>query len=207
MKAVLFITACYLVGAIPTAYIFAKILKGIDIRQHGSGNVGSTNAMRVLGKLPGIATLVIDMLKGFIMVIVANYFAATYLEKGISAHFFVAVCALAIICGHNWPVYIKFKGGKGVATTCGVFFAIAPVSGFFAILIWIGTLFISKYVSLSSLAALGCLPLIMKLRHEPSSYVILSIVLFFMTAIRHRSNIARLLKGQENKISSKNTKK
>ncbi len=202
MVDVLVIILCYMIGSIPTAYIFARKLKGIDIRQHGSGNVGSTNAMRVLGKIPGIATLILDMFKGFIMVVLSRYYALNYIH-GMDPYMFVAICAFVTICGHNWPVYIKFKGGKGVATTCGVFFALTPVSALITIIIWSITLFISKYVSLSSLISLGLLPVIMVFRGEPISYVILSSLLFIMTAIRHRSNISRLFKGQENKAFSK----
>ena len=107
------IVLSYLVGAIPTAYIFGKVMKGIDIRQHGSGNVGATNAFRVLGKGPGTAVLIIDIIKGVIpVVVVAGFLVPDALGR--------IVAAVAAVCGHNWTCFLNFKGGKGIATTLGV---------------------------------------------------------------------------------------
>jgi len=103
----------YLVGSIPTAYIFGKVMKGIDIREHGSGNVGATNVFRVLGKRPGTAVLIIDIIKGVIPVVFVAGFLAPYAVGRIAA-------AVAAVCGHNWTCFLNFKGGKGVATTLGV---------------------------------------------------------------------------------------
>ena len=103
----------YLIGSIPTAFIFGKALKGIDIRAHGSGNVGATNAFRILGKYPGTAVLIIDMLKGVLPVV----FLAGWLKPGVEGSI---VAAIATVCGHNWTCFLNFKGGKGVATSAGV---------------------------------------------------------------------------------------
>ena len=134
----------YLVGSIPTAYLFARIFKGIDIRKHGSGNVGATNAIRVLGKTIGICVLIIDVLKGFVVVL--------FLADRFSGYeWFKIAVGFASVCGHNWPVFLRFKGGKGVATSLGVLLGLAlslpvirPALGL-SFLIWLLVYILSKY--------------------------------------------------------------
>jgi len=118
------ILVSYLIGSIPTAYIFGKTLKGIDIRQHGSGNVGATNALRVLGRGPGIVCLILDVLKGALPVVFLGNFAVTLFPVDAHESIYLAI-GISSICGHTWTVFLNFKGGKGIATTLGVLIGLA----------------------------------------------------------------------------------
>jgi len=196
------IISAYLIGSIPTAYIAGKINRGIDIRDFGSGNVGATNTLRVLGKKMGILVLIIDMLKGaFCVLILPDIFYNSQMNIDIS----VLKAALAgfAICGHIWTVFLKFKGGKGVATTCGAILALSLKPALLALGLFILCVYISKYVSLSSIIMMAGVILFMLLYNQPISYVILSIILFFIICYTHRTNIKRLIIGTENKINNK----
>lgn len=190
----------YLIGAIPTAYIFGKLYKGIDIRQHGSGNVGATNVFRVLGKWPGTVVLLLDIFKGIIpIVFVANFFGATGIWPRI-------ILGIVAICGHNWTVFLKFKGGKGVATTLGVLIgftievaSIRPVLALTVLSFFI-CLVLSRYVSLSSIFAALVLPILMVTTAQPFELTVMSIIFCLFVVIRHRPNIKRLLSGNESKV-------
>jgi len=192
--------ASYLVGSIPTAYIFGRLYKGIDIREHGSGNIGATNTFRVLGKVPGICVLIVDVFKGIVATtLIADIF---HLETT-GIYVLLGVCAVA---GHNWTVFLKFKGGKGIATTLGVIIGLAikilpirPVF-FWVILIWLVIFLISGYVSLSSILAGIALPLIMLITGQEIEIVFLGIILCLLSVLRHRPNIKRLLTGKENRV-------
>ena len=204
MNNLLFLGFCiilaYLIGSIPVAYIFGRMLKGIDIREHGSGNMGATNAFRVLGKGPGTFVLILDIIKGIIPVtILANAFA-------LSDAWSLVIIAVAAVVGHNWTVFLGFKGGKGMATSLGVLIGLAiQFLVLRIILLWVlitwGVLFILfGYVSLASIAAAVVFPVLMVLRFEPLPLIIMAIVLCVFIVFRHRSNIKRLLKGQENRV-------
>jgi len=183
----------YLIGAVPTGYLFGRLLKGIDIRQYGSGNIGATNVWRVLGKKIGIVTLIIDILKGLAAVtLIAHFFSATPL-----------ICGLAAILGHNFPIYLKFRGGKGVATSVGVVLGLAPNVLGTAIFVWTGVLFLTKYVSLASMIAGLSLPLLSILFGYPPSMHWFSLVLGILVIIQHRANIKRFLKGEEKRFFRK----
>ncbi len=191
----------YLIGSIPTAYIFGKILKGIDIREHGSGNVGATNVFRVLGKKAGIAVLLLDILKGLIVVTVV---ADLFQMKEIFERSLLAIC---VVSGHNWTIFLKFKGGKGIATSFGVLIGLAlkiavirPVL-LWAIAIWILCFLITRFVSLSSIVAAIALPIVMILTNQSFVITFLGILFCIFVVIRHRPNIKRLLSGQENRVS------
>ena len=187
------ILVSYLIGSIPTAYLFGKLFKRIDLRQYGSGNVGATNAWRVLGKKIGIITLIIDILKGFAAVtIIARFFSGTPL-----------ICGLAAILGHNFPVYLKFRGGKGVATSLGVVMGLAPDVLGTVILVWIGVIFLTKYVSLASMAAGLSLPIFSVLFGYPLAMHCFFLLLGILVVIQHRSNIKKLVKGEEEKFFKK----
>jgi glycerol-3-phosphate acyltransferase PlsY len=182
MWIVLGIIINYLIGSIPTAYIFGRLLKGIDIRQYGSGNVGATNALRVLGKSAGITVLALDIVKGFLPLLLwGDFFAAR--TAWIDPEIVYIILGVSCICGHNWTIFLNFKGGKGIATTLGMLLAIAvKIAGLgliigLVLLIWVGTFLISRIVSLSSLVAASC-----------------------FTIYRHKSNIQRLRQGKESKI-------
>jgi glycerol-3-phosphate acyltransferase PlsY len=190
----------YVIGAIPTAYIFGRLLKGLDIRQHGSGNVGATNAFRVLGKGPGTAVLMIDIIKGVIpTTIVANMF-------GFSDPLILVVLGLVAVAAHNWTVFLNFKGGKGIATSLGVLIGLTiQIPGlrgvlFVVLLAWLVVFLVFGYVSLASIFAAVVLPSSMVIVGAPFVLILMSIVLCTFIVFRHRSNIARLIQGKESRV-------
>ncbi|MFT5170225.1 MAG: glycerol-3-phosphate acyltransferase PlsY [Candidatus Omnitrophota bacterium] len=190
----------YLIGSLPTAYIFGKQLKGFDIRDHGSGNMGATNVFRVLGKKPGIAVLIIDILKGVFAV------GGLGLLLGITSNIGLILLGVASVCGHNWTIFLQFKGGKGIATSLGVLIgltiqiaSIRPVVCL-TLLVWIGAFLISCIVSLSSIIAATFLPIAMLLTNQPLELICLGIIICVFVVIRHKANIKRLLEGQESRV-------
>jgi glycerol-3-phosphate acyltransferase PlsY len=197
---IIIVVLSYLIGSIPTAFLFGKILKGIDIRQHGSGNVGATNAFRILGKGPGTAVLVIDMLKGFLPVV----FLAGWLHPGVEGSIAAAVGA---VCGHNWTCFLAFRGGKGVATSVGVLMGLTaalpavrwPVG--LCLLTWVACFLSTGYISAASISAAIVLPVMMVVFVSPFSVTLLSILFCILVILRHRPNIQRLLTGQENRVA------
>lgn len=191
----------YIIGSIPTSYLFGRMLKGIDIREHGSGNVGATNALRVLGTKFGIITLVIDMFKGFLPVFVAMKLFPGDDLAAIST----GICT---IVGHIFTLFLSFKGGKGVATSAGVFIALLPVALAVCLAVFVIVVALSRYVSLGSIIAALTLfvwELIHNLQNDWSHVWLFIFVTLLVTMIilRHKSNISRLLAGTENKISFK----
>ncbi len=191
----------YLLGSIPTSLWFGKFYYGIDIREHGSGNAGATNALRVLGVKAGIFVLVVDFLKGVAAVAFAGLFKH-YFESPEQFVLFQLIMGVVAFAGHMFPVFANFKGGKGVATMAGVISAIFP----FVFLICLGVftlVFIpSRYVSLGSLAAAIAFPLfvIFVFDTELISKIIFSLLTAIILIFAHRNNIKRLVKGNENKI-------
>jgi glycerol-3-phosphate acyltransferase PlsY len=203
LTAVRLITALivsYLIGSIPTAYIFGKLIKKIDIRKYGSGNVGATNAFRVLGRPVGILVLAIDILKGmFATTIVPDRF-------GIGMDIFRMLIGIAAVSGHNWTIFLNFKGGKGVATSVGVLFglslSIPNLSLIFGliVIVWLIVLFITGFVSLSSMIAAFCLPVFMLVFKQSFELVILGVIFCIFIVWRHKLNIKRLLSGNESRL-------
>jgi glycerol-3-phosphate acyltransferase PlsY len=197
---ILAVVISYLIGSIPTAFIAGKLLKNIDIREHGSGNMGATNVFRVLGKKPGIAVLVLDILKGVVGVaVIGSLFGFTDVLTYV-------ILGIAAVCGHNWTVFLQFKGGKGIATSLGVligltikFAALRPVLGF-TLLGWLIVFLSTAYVSLASIVAAVILPIIMALTHQSFEIVALGVIFCVFVIIRHKANIKRLLSGQESKV-------
>jgi glycerol-3-phosphate acyltransferase PlsY len=200
----------YLVGSIPTAYIFGRLLKGIDIRKFGSGNVGATNALRVLGKGPGISVLVLDILKGLLVV---TFFAdiLSSAVTGISAETLRIIFGLSCICGHNWTVFLKFKGGKGIATTFGVLLGLAIKIGGLKVILalsvitWLVIFFMSRIVSLSSVITGIALSVYMFAFKQSNTLKFLSIILSIFIILRHKSNLKRILQGKESRLTFKKT--
>ena len=195
----------YLVGSIPTAYLFGKMLKGIDIRKVGSGNVGATNALRALGKGPGVAVLLIDILKGFLVVV----FLASFFENKpvlLSNQALSIFMGLACICGHNWTIFLQFKGGKGIATTFGVLIGLAfKIPGLnsvigLLILTWFTIFLIFRMVSLASICCAIALPVFSFLLKLPLMLIYLSLLLCVFVIIRHKANLARIFRGQEPRL-------
>lgn len=188
----------YLLGSISFSVVIGK-LKGVDIRQHGSGNAGATNTTRVLGWKAGIIVLILDILKGVIAVLIANGMAVSSM-MGISLP---VLCGLAVIIGHNWPVFFRFKGGKGIATTIGVMLTLAPVATLISCLVAIGIIAFTRYVSLGSLLLTATLPLFIWWMNGAIELVWMGFILFVLALFKHRTNIIKLVNGTESKLGSK----
>jgi len=191
----------YLIGAIPTGYICGKLLKGIDIRTLGSGNVGATNVFRVVGKIPGLVVFIIDFLKGLVAVTVIPFCVNRFFShpEVFSHSYIYLLLGIAAISGHIWTIFLKFKGGKGVATTAGVITGLAPLVFVTCFGAWLVVFFIWRYVSLASITAAVLLPVTAGLTGQSIDFVIFCSVLALLGVYSHRSNIRRLLKGNENK--------
>jgi glycerol-3-phosphate acyltransferase PlsY len=194
----------YILGSIPTAYILGR-LKGIDIRQCGSGNIGATNAFRVLGKLPGTIALLLDMAKGFISVtLIGDYFSKLGTPYG--GNLFRIILGFAVVSGHNWTIFLKFKGGKGMATSLGVLAGLGmKIAGLrmallLGLIIWVVTVLITRYVSIGSIITSIALPILMLLFNQPFEIVLLGVIFCLSLVWRHKSNINRLLNKEEPKI-------
>ncbi len=178
----------YLLGSIPTGFILGS-WAGVDVRKSGSGNVGATNVARVVGRRQGIYTLAADMAKGFLPVFIT-------LQLGFNTRA-VTLVAIAAFLGHLFPVFLKFKGGKGVATAFGVFVALAPLASLVLILFFAAVMWVSRIVSVSSMITAVAAPVIFWCFSYSAASVEISIFLAFMILVRHRSNIQRLLAGTE----------
>jgi len=192
MTYVLLILFAYLIGSIPVGVLLAR-LKGKDPRKTGSGNIGATNVMRSAGKVLGIATLIGDIMKGFIPTFIAMRLGEPDL--------FIALVGLAVFSGHLFPVFLKFKGGKGVATGAGVYLAIHPLVILISFIIFGIVFIIWKYVSLGSLVGTGIIPFSFFLFKTPTEYILLSLLVACGVFVKHKDNIKRLLAGTENKVS------
>lgn len=191
--------AAYLLGSIPNGYLAGR-LKGIDIREQGSRNIGATNVFRVLGKGWGISVFVADFLKGLAAVLLARVMVP---EAGVSGEI---VAGVACILGHNFPVWLRFKGGKGIATSAGVLGALMPVALLVAVVVWAAVFFTSRYVSLASIAAAATLPVsvwCVRDGAERMPLFVFSLVIAALAIWRHRANIGRLRAGTENRFVKK----
>jgi len=205
---ILAIAISYLVGSIPTAYIFVRAMKGLDIRKCGSGNVGATNALRLLGRGWGITILLLDIVKGFLPVVLLGSMVVqrSYLIQ--DQNIFIII-GLAAICGHNWPVFLGFKGGKGVATTLGVLLGLAfKIEGLGIVLLvtvfaWIVTFLITRFISLSSITAAISFPVFTIVFKLPLLVILLGTLLSLFILLRHKPNIKRLYRGEEPRLSFK----
>lgn len=190
MKVILAVLISYLLGSIPVGYIICRVIKGIDIRTVGSGNIGATNVARAVGKKWGIITLILDILKGFLAVTIV----------GEQAELSRIACALAVIGGHNWTIFLKFRGGKGVATTAGALSGLVPAVFLSSFCVWFVVFIIWRYISLASIIAGISLPIFLALYREPKIYLGLGVVIALVGVIRHKENIRRLLRGEEKKF-------
>ena len=197
MPLILALIVSYLAGSFPTAYLLGK-LKGIDIRTVGSGNVGATNALRALGRGAGLTVFVVDVLKGAIAarVIPNVMLGATTGTIGLA-------CGLAAVVGHDFPWALRFRGGKGVATTIGVLAAAQPWIALWVVATWLVVFGLSRYVSLGSLAAALALPVAQLCSHEALPEVALGAILAALIIVQHRANIQRLLSGAEHRAPSR----
>jgi glycerol-3-phosphate acyltransferase PlsY len=191
--------SAYIVGSFPTSYLLTRAIKGTDIRTSGSGNAGATNVLRTVGKLPALVTLLIDMFKGAFAVLISGNFFYGY-GVSLDYNFYRGLLALIVVSGHIWPVFLNFKGGKGVATAIGVGFVLAPNALWPALAIWIAVFMLSKYVSLASIISLVSFPIMAALMNTPLYIVLFSIAICGISIFRHKENIERLVNGRENKI-------
>ena len=195
--------AAYLLGSIPTGYLVARA-KGVDIRTVGSGNIGATNAFRVLGKPAGVFVLLMDGLKGF----AACWWLCDLLlpllkVSAADAPSYRIVAGIAAVLGHNYTCWLYFKGGKGIATTAGVYFGLAPVAVSIALALWILMFVITRYVSVASIAAAVALPTAVWLTEGSVLLGIVTSALGVLAVFKHRGNIQRLRAGTESRINFK----
>ncbi len=187
----------YLLGSIPSGFLMAKA-RGVDITKVGSGNIGATNAFRVLGKTAGSIVLLADALKGFLAIRLLPDLVATIPSE---SHGMLA--GLLVILGHNYTCWLKFKGGKGIATSAGVLLALTPQGLAWALAAWILVFVLGRYVSLASLVAALVLPFAVWLSGGSRSMLVLTAILSAMAIYKHKPNIQRLLAGTESRFISK----
>ncbi len=182
----------YLVGSIPFGLLFTRLFSNVDVRTVGSGNIGATNVLRASGKKAAVLTLLADCLKGLVPVLA---FKLLFQDDWVT----IAAAAAAVL-GHNYPVYLKFKGGKGVATGYGAVLAVAPWIGLSCLVGWLLAALIWRYSSLSALLSFALYPLLTFLTTDAKPHRLLSLFIFGMIYYRHRENIKRLIAGTEPKI-------
>jgi len=190
----------YLIGSMPTALWVGKAFFGLDIREHGSGNSGASNTFRVLGKKAGIAVLLIDVIKGLTAASLVRYFS--FVELGSIRYVNLQLLfGLSAVVGHIFPIYAKFKGGKGIATLLGMLIAIHYLSALVCMGLFLGTLFSTRYVSLSSILTAVAFPFIAVFlyKNEEPMFVAFGIAAALMVVLTHQKNIKRLVAGNENK--------
>jgi acyl phosphate:glycerol-3-phosphate acyltransferase len=197
MSSYILIVFAYLLGSVPVGVLLAR-MKGADPRKVGSGNIGATNVMRAAGKVTGALTLVGDILKGLLPVVVAFIMGEPVIV--------VAAAGLAAFLGHLFPLFLGFKGGKGVATALGVYLRLDPFAVFITVIVFVLVLLKWRFVSLGSLVGVAAMPLLLYLLNAPDYYVYLALIIGALIFIKHKDNIRRLLAGTENKIGrSKNS--
>lgn len=196
---IIILIIAYLLGNISTSYIIAKRLAGVDIRTQGSGNAGSTNVLRTLGKKAGAMTFIGDLLKGMVAVFI-GYVIAKVMNIDIIMSGYIAV--FGVVCGHNWPAFLGFRGGKGVATSLGAMIAVNPLIALSCLGIFLIIVAITKYVSLGSIIGIAASPIMMMFLNNKKG-VIITLFLAISVTYTHRENIKRLLNGTERKIGQK----
>ena len=192
MTHVLLIIAAYLIGSFPTSFLVGR-MHGVDLSQEGSGNFGATNVYRVLGFLPALTVVSIDVLKGFVPV----WFFPEW--DGQAGAWELAYGSFAII-GHCWPIYTGFRGGKGVATAAGTLLGLAPVALLIALFVWIGTLLLTRIASLASLMSATLIPILARGAEAPAPIVLYALCLAALVWWTHRTNLVRLIQRKEFKI-------
>lgn len=193
METALLIIFAFILGSIPFGVIIAKA-KGVDLKKVGSGNIGATNVLRSLGKWPAALTLLGDILKGTAAVAIGRYF-------GIGP-FYEGLAGLSAILGHNFSIFLRFIGGKGVATSFGVISIYSPQTALFTFIIWFVVVFFTKYSSLGALVSFGLLPINILL-FDDKEKLLAAILITILIFIRHRDNIQRLIKGTERRIGQR----
>jgi acyl phosphate:glycerol-3-phosphate acyltransferase len=195
IKTVILLVLSFLAGSIPFGIIVAKA-KGVDLRKVGSGNIGATNVLRSMGKWPAAVTLLGDIMKGTFAVALGRYFGADTLYEGLFG--------VAAVLGHNFSVFLKFRGGKGVATSLGVLLVYAPLTACITVILWLIVSVFTKYSSLGAIVSFGLLPLnIFLLEMDNKEKMFTGVVITLLILIRHTDNMKRLIKGTERKIGQR----
>lgn len=195
VRVVLALAIGYLLGSIPFGVLIGQQTAGVDIRKLGSGNIGATNVLRVLGPRTAAVVLAADVTKGLVAVFVGKWLVGGDLVP--------LLAGIAAVVGHNWSIFLRFGGGKGVATTAGVVIATMPLTAAIAILAFMIVVATTRYVSLGSLVLACTLPVAAWLCGDPASHIVFAVILGLMTIWRHRPNIVRLLEGSENKLGKR----
>ncbi len=198
MTAVPWLVASYLLGAIPTSYLAGRLFRGIDLREHGSRNLGATNLYRVLGWRFAVPAGLLDAAKGLVPVLV-------FAPRASSSEVFALLCGLAAVVGHVFSVFVGFKGGKGVATAAGVMLGLTPAALGVAVGVWAALVYLTGYVSVGSIVAAAAFPLAVLLLERPARPAMLWLDVAVAAAIIwfHRGNIQRLLNGTENRVGAR----
>lgn len=190
------VLAAYLIGSIPTGYIIVKLFTGQDIRKIGSGSTGATNVKRVMGKKWFFIVMLLDAFKGALSVILASYFATQFVKIGLLP----VLAAIFVIIGHSKSIFLKFTGGKSVASGVGTFLALNWQTGIIIAIVWAIVTWVSRYVSLGSIIALACAPIVMLCFSAPIAYIAYALLAAIYVIWLHRENIKRLISGTENKV-------
>lgn len=193
MYGLILVVLCYFIGAIPFSYL-VSLLKGVDIRTRGSGNVGATNVLRALGPVAAAAALAADLLKGV---------AAAWIGTMAGGEWLVVGCAFAAVVGHCYPIFLRFKGGKGVATSAGVILYLMPRELLIMLVVFLVVVALLRYVSLGSITVAVLLPVLALAMKEPFELLILCLLMAALVVYRHRENIQRLRSGTEPKLGSR----
>lgn len=201
MTGLLVLVVAYFIGGIPFGYLLVRLTTGKDVRSSGSGNIGATNVLRTTGRAAGVATLLLDVAKGFF---------AVWLAAKITADdpLWMSFAALAVMAGHAFPVFLKFKGGKAVASFIGAFLYLTPLPLAAVLVLFVITVAVTKAISAGSILAAGTFPLgVWLILHPPAPVLIASLIAGAFIVYRHKSNIERLRSGSENRFSWSRTKR
>lgn len=191
----LVLAAAYVFGSFPSGLVLARLVAGTDVRQVGSGNIGAANTARAAGVKVGVLVAVLDVLKGMLPVLLGRWL-------GLDAAALAAAAGAAVL-GHDFTIFLRFRGGKGVATTLGVALALAPAAAALSVAAFVILVLIWRYTSVASLSALALLPVLMAFTRQPAAYVVLAVLLFVLAVAKHWENIIRLMNGTEPRFRSR----
>jgi acyl phosphate:glycerol-3-phosphate acyltransferase len=187
------IIVAYFFGSVPWGFLLCRIVRKIDIRKYGSGNIGATNVYRVAGGPLAVSVLILDISKGFLPVLLAKSFLYT-------DSLYLILVGIASILGHNFSVFLRGKGGKGVSTSFGVIIGLFPVPALITLLVWIITIVITRYVSLGAIIGALSLPVLIPLFHKDLTFTLSGIIISLLIIYTHRTNIKRLIEKKENRV-------
>lgn len=193
------VCVAYLLGSLPTGLLVVRLTKGTDIRRHGSGNVGATNVYRVGGKPAGLFVLIVDLLKGWVPVVLIGD-RVLALGTGVPPEVVKILLGMAAVAGHIWNPFLQFKGGKGVATAVGVLLGLDPRVALGCTMVWVAVILLTRYVSVASIASAFAAPFLMVLLGLPTAWIFGAIAVALAVIARHRPNILRLLHGEEHRF-------